>query len=116
MCPLFVRLNFWQKCKAIALLVGQKLTIFITSFFDQKCVRFLSGSIYVRLNFGQKCKAIALLVGQKLTIFINVSAFCPAQCKAIALLFDQKLTIFITDFFDQQRVCFLSGSIFGKKL
>ena len=88
MCPLFVRLNFGQKCKAIALLFGLKLTIFITDFFDQKCVRFLSGSIFGKNDF----------------------------FKAMALLFSRKLSKFNTDIFGQKCVRFLSGSILGKNI
>ena len=44
--PNFFQVNLGQKCKAIALLFGQKLVIFIREIFDQKTVPILSLSIF----------------------------------------------------------------------
>ena len=58
--PIFVPVNFGQKCKAITLFFGQNRSKILFKFFHQKLAHF------VPFNLGQKCKAIALLFGQKL--------------------------------------------------
>ena len=95
----FQTMIFGQKPKAIALLFGQKLTIFLHSNFGLKNtgffkLRFLGKNpsltiwpkighfsslkfwlekywFYQTMIFGQKPKAIALLFGQKLAIFLH---------------------------------------------
>ena len=142
-CPNFFLVNLGQKCKAIALLFGQKLVIFIREIFDPKTVPTLSLSILGKNSFllekflTQKlsqfclCQFLAKIQGYSLTFWPKDGHFywrifrgknCPyfflvnlgQKCKAIALLFGQKLVIFIREIFDPKTVPILSLSILGK--
>ena len=55
---------FGKNCKAIALVFGQK-----SSIFDEKCFTGKFGGFCKVIKFGENCKAIALVFGQKSSIF-----------------------------------------------
>ena len=108
-----------KKCKAIALLFGQKLVIFIRAYFGHKIVPIFSWSIW-----GKNARLYSLLWPKDGHFYWRIfrAKNCPnfflvnlgQKCKAIVLLFGQKLVIFIREFFGQETVPILSLSSLGK--